>query len=207
MPTLYVARGACSFAAHLLVHELQLPITVQVVPLRTPDSPIHAINPLGRVPAVQFEDGSLLTENSAILPWLAEQRPDSTLFAPPGTLERAQIQSWLGYLNSELHVGAFRPLNRPERYSADDSHHAAIRAQALQQLHATLRPIDEALRGRDYLVGARFTLADAYLGVFLHWLGRLPSEAFADLAQLARVREAWLARPSVQAALAAEAAH
>jgi len=68
MTVLYIASGACSLAAHSLVHELDLPIRIASVALRTPDSPIHAVNPLGRVPALQFDDGTVLTENSALLP-------------------------------------------------------------------------------------------------------------------------------------------
>jgi glutathione S-transferase len=99
---LFVARGACCLGAHVVVRELALPVEVVIVPLRTPGSPIHAVNPLGRVPALRFDAGAVLTENSAILPFLADQRPGTSLFAPAGTIERAQIQSWIGYLNSEV---------------------------------------------------------------------------------------------------------
>lgn len=205
MSVLYVAAGACSLAAHSLVHELELPIQVERVALRTPDSPIHRINPLGRVPALQLDDGTLITENSAILPYLADLAPQAGLFAPAGSAERAQIQSWLGYLTSEVHVGGFRPLNRPERYSTDEAAHPGIRAQAAEQLHQALAHIDRHLEGRQWLVGERYSIADAYLGVFAGWLPRL-GERFADLRNLARAREAFQSRPATVKALAAEAA-
>lgn len=205
MSVLYVAPGACSLAAHSLVHELELPIQVEVVPLRTPDSPIHRINPLGRVPALSLDDGTLITENSAILPYLADLAPQAGLFAAAGSAERAQIQSWIGYLTSEVHVGGFRPLNRPERYSADAAAHPGIRAQAAEQLHQALAHVDRHLEGRLWLVGERYTVADAYLGVFAGWLPRL-GERFADLRNLTRAREAFQARPATVRALAAEAA-
>ena len=204
MSVLYVSPGACSLAAHSLVHELELPIPVEVVALRTPDSPIHRINPLGRVPALTLDDGTLITENSAILPYLADLAPQRGLFAAAGSAERAQIQSWIGYLTSEVHVGGFRPRNRPERYSADASAHPGIRAQAAEQLHQALAHVERHLNGRQWLVGERYTIADAYLGVFAGWLPRL-GERFADLANLARAREAFQARPATQRALAAEA--
>lgn len=204
MSVLYVAAGACSLAAHSLVHELELPIQVEVVALRTPDSPIHRINPLGRVPALQLADGTLITENSAILPYLADLKPETGLFAAAGSAERAQIQSWIGYLTSEVHVGGFRPLNRPERYSADAAAHPGIRAQAAEQLHQALAHIDRHLEGRQWLVGERYSIADAYLGVFAGWLPRL-GERFADLRNLARAREAFQSRPATVKALAAEA--
>src|SRR6218665_3595238 len=161
--TLYISPGACSFAAHVVVHELDLPIQVERVPLRTADSPIHQVNPLGRVPVLQLDDGRTITENSAILPFLADLKPATTLFAPVGSVERAQIQSWIGYLASEVHVGGFRPLNRPERYSADEGGHAGIRAQALEQLYAAFAHIDRHLQGQEFLVAGRYTIADAYL--------------------------------------------
>lgn len=203
MTTLYIAPGACSLASHIAVHELDLPIQIEKVALRTPDSPIHAINPLGRVPALQLDDGTLITENSAILPYLADQVPGTPLFAPAGSAERAQIQSWLSYLAAEIHTAAFRPLNRPERYSADEVAHPGIRAQARSQLYKAFEHIDKHLQERQWLVGERYTLADAYLGVFASWLLRLGAP-FDELRAVARVREQWAARPAVQRALRAE---
>lgn len=203
MTVLYIASGACSLAAHSLVHELSLPIQIERVPLRTADSPIHAINPLGRVPALQLDDGTVLTENSALLPYLADLKPEAGLFAPPGTVERTQIQSWIGYLASEVHVGGFRPLRRPERYSDDESTFPGITAKAAQQLYAALAHLDRHLQDRDWLVGDHYSIADAYLGVFAGWLPAL-GEPFAELKAIVRAREVFRARPAVQKALAAE---
>lgn len=203
MSTLYISPGACSLAAHIVVRELDLPIQLEKVALRTPDSPIHQINPLGRVPALQLDDGTLITENSAILPYLADQVPGTPLFAPAGSVERAQIQSWLGYLSAEIHTASFRPLNRPERYSADSSAHPGIRAQAQTQLLKAFEHVEQHLAGRQWLVGERYTLADAYLGVFSSWLLRLGGP-FNELQAISRLREQWLERPAVRQALKAE---
>lgn len=203
MTTLFISPGACSLASHIAVRELGLPIQIEKVALRTPDSPIHAINPLGRVPALQLDDGTLITENSAILPYLADQVPDTPLFAPAGSAERAQIQSWLGYLSAEIHTATFRPLNRPERYSADESAHPGIRAQAQVQALKAFEHIEQHLSDRQWLVGERYTLADAYLGVFASWLLRIGGP-FNELQAIARLREQWRARPAVQQALQVE---
>ncbi|WP_348945229.1 glutathione S-transferase N-terminal domain-containing protein [Chitinibacter sp. FCG-7] len=93
---LFIAPGACSFGTHIVARELKLPVEIVKVPLRTPESPIHQVNPLGRVPAVQLADGQVITENSAILPFLADLAPGTPLFAPAGSPERAKIQSWIG---------------------------------------------------------------------------------------------------------------
>ncbi|CAD5108408.1 glutathione S-transferase N-terminal domain-containing protein [Zestomonas carbonaria] len=203
MATLFISPGACSLASHVVLRELALPIQVERVALRTPDSPIRQINPLGRVPALQLDDGTVLTENSAILPYLADQVPDTPLFAPAGSVERAQIQGWLGYLASEVHTAAFRPLNRPERYSADESAHPGIRAQAQVQLLQAFEHIERRLDGRQWLVADRYTLADAYLGVFASWITRIGGP-FNELRNVQRLREQWLQRPAVRSALQAE---
>jgi glutathione S-transferase len=201
---LFIAPGACCLGAHVVVRELDLPVDIVKVPLRTPDSPIHAVNPLGRVPALKLADGSVLTENSAILPYLADLEPEGGLLAPAGSAERARIQSWIGYINSEIHAAAFRPINRPERYSNDVSAHDGIRLRGREQLKIALGHLDRRLADRPFLEGGRFTIADAYLGVFVRWIVPLGDE-FADLEALARFRTAYNARPSVRAALEAEA--
>lgn len=203
MTTLFISPGACSFAAHVLVHELQLPIAVERVVLNREDSPYRQINPSGKVPALLLDDKTLLSENTAILPYLADLRPGTPLFAPAGTTERAQIQGWLGYLATEVHVGAFRPINRPERYSVDESAFPGIRQRGLQQLANALKPLEARLAETDYLVGERFTLADIYLGVFLGWSGRAGT-LLADFPGLQGFLARYRARPSVQQALAAE---
>ena len=202
---LFIAPGACSFASHVLVHELGLPIEVVTVSLTDPQGLHKQINPFGRVPALQLDDGTVITENTAILPFLADLQPGTDLFAPVGSVERAQIQSWLGYLSSEVHAGAFRPINRPGRYHPDEAQHAQVRASGIALLRAALAPIVAHLQKHTWLVGERFTIADAYLGVFLGWLARAPGKPFKDDTLDAYFRR-YQQRPAVIAAVAAEAA-
>lgn len=202
MTTLFIFPGACSFAAHVVIHELQLPITVERVPLGDPNSPYRQINPTGRVPALLLDNQTLLTENTAILPYLADLKPGTELFAPAGSVERAQIQGWLGYVATEIHVGAFRPINRPERYSADEAAFPGIRQRALAQLTNALKPIEARLAQTEYLVGDRFTVADAYLGVFLGWSARVG--VLNDFPALQAALGRFRARESVVQTLAAE---
>jgi glutathione S-transferase len=204
MTTLYIAPGSCSFAAHVLVRELELPIEVQKVALLAPDSPIHRINPLGKVPALQFDDGTVLTENTAILPYLADQKPEARLLGPVGSRERARVQSWLGFLNSELHTG-LRPVNRPERFSDEVGHFDAIRDKARRQVTVLFEHIERTAEG-PWLTGERFTIADAYLGVFLFWAERGKLFDWSTVPKLAALFEAYRARPAVQAARQAEQA-
>lgn len=203
MMHLYVSPGACCLGTHVVALELNLPVKVVVVPLRTVDSPIHRVNPLGRVPALELADGTVITENSAILPFLADQRPGTSLFAPTGTKERAGIQSWIGYLSAEVHAAAFRPINRPERYSEDPGAHEGIRRRGREQLKSALQYVNRHLEGQRYLVGGRFTIADAYLGVFARWTAALGGE-FAELKAIQEFRKDFDNRTSVRAALAVE---
>lgn len=202
MTRLFIFPGACSFAAHVVIHELQLPISVERVTLGDPNSLYRQINPTGRVPALLLDNQTLLTENTAILPYLADLKPGTELFAPAGSVERAQIQGWLGYVATEIHVGAFRPINRPERYSADESAFPGIRQRALEQLTNALKPIEARLAKTEYLVGNRFTVADAYLGVFLGWSARVG--VLNDFPALQAALGRFRARESVVQTLAAE---
>lgn len=201
---LFVSPGACCLGAHVVVKALHLPVEVVHVPLRTPASPIHRVNPLGRVPALRMTDGTTITENTAILPFLADLRADHNLFAPAGSVARARIQAWIGYINSEIHAAAFRPINRPERYSNDAAMHDAIRARGREQLMSALLHVERQLQRTRWLSGDRFTIADAYLGVFARWIVPLGAP-FDSLKAIDRFRMDYHALPAVQLALADEA--
>lgn len=202
MTKLYIAPGACSFGAHVVLKALGVPHEIVKVPLRTPDSPIHQVNPLGRVPTLIADSGETITENGAILPFLGDLKPEAGLFAPAGSVERAQIQEWIGFLNSEVHH-AFRPLNRPELFSADTTAHEGIRKQARERLALQFSFIEKRLTGKTWAIGERFTIADAYLGVFIGWLPRtgLTLDQFPAIGTYA---ERYQAHPAVKAASAIE---
>ncbi len=207
MTQLFIAPGACSFAAHVISHLLNADhgtaIEVVKVPIRTPDSPLWAVNPLGRVPALRLDDGQVLTENGAILPYLGDLVPQAGLSAPVGSLERYRIQEWIGLLNSDVH-NAFRPLGRPEFYNADPATHDGIRSRGRERLAWLLDEIEKKLPQQGWLFGARFTIADAYLGYYLRNVSRvgLPQ---AQAPGISAYVERYNAHPAVQAALAAEA--
>ncbi len=199
MTTLYVAPGACSFGAHVVLKELGIPHRIEIVKLRTPGSLINQVNPLGRVPTLTTDSGEVITENSAILPYLADLKPAAGLLAPAGSVERAKIQEWIGFLNSDVH-GAFKPVNRPELYHPDPAEHETIKAHTLPRLLDYLKIIDGRLEGKTWAVGERFTIADAYLGVFWTWLSRRGFDLTA-YPNIAAFGKRFDARASVQAAL------
>ncbi|MFD1802820.1 glutathione transferase GstA [Mixta tenebrionis] len=196
---LFSKPGACSLSPHIILRECGFDFTQVNVDLATKKTErgedYLQINPKGQVPALQLDDGTLLTEGVAIVQYLADQKPDRQLLAPTGSLTRYHTLEWLSYISTELHKGfipLFRP-DTPENY----------KTQQREQLTAKFRYVDEALRDRQWLSGTRFSVADAYLFVVARWakLVQLDLSAFQALAAWqARVAE----RPAVIAALKAE---
>ena len=162
---LYYARGACSLAPHIVLRELGLPfeaVAVDLLRKRTrAGADFLAINPKGYVPALELDDGEILTEGPAILQYLADLAPERALAPPNGTRPRYRLQEWLGFINSELHK-AFGPL-------FDRDAPAPIQEAARHRIARRLEFVAGGLAGRDFLLGSTFTVADAYLYTVLGW--------------------------------------
>lgn len=198
---LYYSPGACSLSPHIVARELGLDIALEAVNLGTKvtatDADFKAVNPKGYVPALVLDDGSLLTEGAVIVQYLADQKPEAGLLAPAGTMERYRTQEWLNFVGAEIHKG-FSPLFRkdcPEEWKT------TVRAT----LAARIAVVEAHLTTNDYLMGTKFTVADAYLFTVLgwsKWTGVDLGEFKHVGAYLSRIAE----RPGVQAALAAEKA-
>jgi len=196
---LYYSPGACSLASHITLRELGLPFEAIAVDLRRKTTQsgadFNALSPKGYVPVLELDSGAILTEGPAVLQYLADQRPAAGLAPANGTLERYRLQEWLGFINSEIHK-SFGPLFDP---TAPD----AVKEPARRQIARRLGYTEQALAGRDYLLGAQFTVADAYLYTVLSWTGLVG----IDLGQwpgLKAYHARIAARPAVQAAHAAE---
>ena len=205
MTTLYVSPGACSLGAIVTLKALDIPHDLVRVALRQPGSPIYELNPLGRVPTLQLDSGDIITENAAILPFLGDLKPEAQLFAPAGSLQRARIQEWIGFANSDLHP-AFRPVTRPELFTDQPEAQQQIRKKGLERLHTLLAHVERRLGAvqDQWLVGEHFTIADAYVGVFLSWLPRADISAEEKYPAIHAYLKRYLAHPAVLAALAAE---
>lgn len=196
---LYLKPGACSLSPHIILRESGVDFSAVSVDLATKrtenDEDYLAINPKGQVPALLLDDGSLLTEGAVIVQLLADSVPDRQLLAPTGSLTRYHTLEWLNYIATELHKGfspLFRP-NTPEEY----------KTLARQQLEQKFRYVDSELEGKEWLMGQRFTVADAYLFTVTRWayaLGLSVQELSHLESYMARMKK----RPAVAAALAAE---
>src|SRR5437764_388234 len=113
---LYLTPGACSLAPHIALREAGLTFDIAKVDLRTrkveDGSSFESVNPKGYVPALKLDNGQVLTENVALLQYIADQNPGAKLLPAAGTLERYRVQEWLCFISSEIHK-SFAPLFAP----------------------------------------------------------------------------------------------
>jgi glutathione S-transferase len=196
---LYYSPGACSLSPHIVSRELGIPVELKKV--NTKDKTIEdggdywKVNARGYVPALELDDGQVLTEGPAIVQYLADKKPEAGLAPKAGSLERYRLQEWLNFLTSEVHK-QFSPLfkpNTPEEYKKIAKENLATRFDWL----------DKQLAGKEYLMGKQFTVADAYAFVLLGWTK--PTQI--DLARwpnLQGFHKRVGARPKVKEALQAE---
>ena len=196
---LYFSPSACSLSPHIVLREAGLPFDLVKVSTKThkldDGTDYYTLNPKGYVPLLELDDGQRLSEGPAIVQYIADQAPAKKLAPAAGTLERYRLQEWLNFITSELHKSV-SPLFNPEM------------PEAAKQIYKTriesrYKWVDEQLKGRQYLMGDAFSVADAYLFTVTNWAGAvdLDLSAFPNLqAFQQRVGQ----RPTVQAAMAAE---
>lgn len=196
---LYFSPGACSLSPHIVLNELGLPFKAESVDLSAKKTKSGAdfrqVNPKGQVPALEMDDGKVLTEGAAIVQYLADRKPEAKLAPAPGSADRYRLQEWLNYIAAEVHKG-MGPMFNPK---ASEEWKGVVR----ENMSARFDFLSNALKGKDYLMGG-FTVADAYLYTILSWTGY----AKMDLAKWP-VLKAYFdrvgARPAVRATLEAEA--
>jgi len=162
---LYYSTGACSLSPRIVLLEAGLPFTAEKVDLKSKKTASGGdylrINSKGAVPALELDDGRVLTEGPAIVQYLADLKPDSGLAPRAGSFERYQLMEILNYITSEVHKG-FSPL-----FKADMP--ADARKIAEDNLAKKFDWLSIRLAGGKYLMGDTFTVADAYLFTVLRW--------------------------------------
>jgi glutathione S-transferase len=196
---LYYAPGVCSLSPHIVARELGIPVELKKV--NTKDKTVEGggdywkVNGRGYVPALELDNGEILTEGPAIVQYLADQKPEAGLAPKWGTFERYRLQEWLNFLTSEVHK-QFSPLfkpNTPEDYKKIVKENIATRFDWL----------DKQLAGKDYLMDKQFTVADAYAFVLIGW-SKFQGIDLARWPNIAAYHERVGARAKVQEALQAE---
>jgi len=160
---IYFSPLACSLASRITLYESGQEATFQKVDTKAgrtaSGEDYRKINPKGLVPALRTDDGLVLTENAAILQYLADRKPDVGL-APQG-FARYQLQQWLSFIGSELHKSVFTPLLSP-------TWPAEGKAKAREEAASKLAYLNDHLTGREWLLDS-FSVADAYLAAVLNW--------------------------------------
>jgi glutathione S-transferase len=195
---LYYGVAACSLAPHIALREAGLPFTAVRLDMKTgmleDGRPLTEVNDKGFVPVLELDDGQRLTEVSAVLQYIADQKPESGLAPPAGTMARYRLMEWLNFLATEIHK-IYWPLFHDG---------AEIEKQsAKEKLARSFSWVERKLGERPYLMGDAFTVADAYLLVMLNWTraGGIDLTRWPVLAAYrARLRD----RPGVAAAMQAE---
>lgn len=162
---LFVSPGACSLAPHIALIAAGLPFSVERVSMKTKaianGGDYREINDKGSVPALQLDDGRVLTEAAVLLQYIADQAPAANLAPALGSFERYQVMEWLNYIATELHK-RFTPLFTPGCTEAG-------RTAAWAALARPLGYLAGKLEGGEFLMGSRFSIADAYLFTVLNW--------------------------------------
>jgi glutathione S-transferase len=193
---LYYAPGACSLSPHIIVREAGLNVDLEQVNNQEKKTKsgkdFWTVNPKGQVPVLELDNGEKLTEGPVVVQYLADQKPTSGLLPPVGSMERYRVQEWLNFITSELHK-SFGPIFRPttpEEFKKISKENLAKRFDYL----------DKQVAGRQYLMGDRFTVADAYLFTVLRWTARIEMD-LAKWPNLKAYFDRVAARPKVHEAM------
>jgi len=197
---LYFSPLACSMATRIAFYEAGGSATYLEVDPKTKivlkdGSDFRKVNPLGLVPTLRTDDGAVLTENAAILQYVAERLPQARLGAADG-LARSRLQQWLCFIGTELHKSLFVPL-------LDRKAGPEVKAYVLEKNLSRLDYLETYLKGRDYLLD-HFTVADAYLVTVINWTMATPPIELAKWPALKAYYDRLRARPSVAKAIAEE---
>ena len=198
---LYTKPGACSLSDHIALRWIGKPFDLQVMDAAGMKTPEYlALNPAGAEPVLEV-DGWALTQNAAILNFLADAFPESGLGGDGTPKSRAEINRWLAFLNADVHP-AFHPIFGSTRFLGDEAMIEKSKDNARQKLRGLFERLDAQLAGKDWLTGAR-SIADPYLFVTLRW-ARGTQVDLSGLDNLERFFNRMRADDGVAAAMSAE---
>jgi glutathione S-transferase len=197
---LYFSPLACSMATRIALYEAgeaanYLEVDPRTKVVQNDGSDFRKVNPLGLVPTLRTDDGMVLTENAAILQYVADRFPKAGLGAASG-IERSRLQQWLCFIGTELHKGLFVPL-------LDKKAVPEVKSYVLEKNLSRLDYLENHLKGREYLLD-HFSVADAYLVTVINWTMATPPVELAKWPTVKVYFERLRARPSIAKAIAEE---
>ena len=196
---LYFSPGSCSLSPHIVLREAGLKFDLEQVNNQEKKTKsgvdYWSVNGKGQVPVLELDNGERLTEGAVIVQYLADQKPDAKLVPAAGTMERVRVQEWLNFVASELHK-VYAPIFRPTTPDA-------YKALSKENLGKRLEWVNKQLAGKQYLMGDKFSVADAYLFTVLRWSQRIQLD-LAPWSNVTAFMDRVAARPKVQEAMKAE---
>ena len=203
MLALYFSPGACSTASHIGLEEAgaqyeERPTLLMKGEHRTPG--YLKVNPRGKVPALDV-DGRVITENTAILTYVAWRYPEKKLL-PDDPVLLAQCISTMAWLSNTVHP-SFTHFFKPDKFATGESAQADVKETGKKTFFENLNEIDSLLKGRQWMMGDQFTVADAYAIVFYGW-GVRAELPVKELANYSGWKDRMLARPAVRKVLESE---
>jgi glutathione S-transferase len=203
MLTLYYSPGACSMASHIGIEEAGIQYVERPTVLANGEHKTEAyrkINPRGKVPALDI-DGRVIVENTAILTYLARRFPEKRLL-PDDPVEEARCIGLMAWYSNTVHP-AYQHHMRAERFASGEAAIASVSETGKNAFWSHLHEIDSMLEGKEWIMGAQYTVADPYTLVFYSWgvRGNFPVN---ELAAYTAFKDRMLERPAVRKALASE---
>lgn len=197
---LYFSPLACSMATRVALYEAGAEANYLEVdpPTKTvlkDGTDFRTVNPIGLVPTLRTDEGVVLTENAAILQYVADRFPQSGLGAPQG-IDRTRLHQWLCFVGTELHKGLFVPVL--DRKASQD-----VKAYVLEKNLSRLDYLDNYLKGREFLLD-HFSVADAYLVTVINWTMATPPIELSKWPNVKAYYEHLRQRPSIARAIAEE---
>jgi glutathione S-transferase len=200
MLTLFYAPGACSMAPHIVLEEggeKYEPKRMDLAKGEQKTAEYMKIHPLGRVPALKLEDGTPITENTAILPFLGKRFG----LWPTDPVKEAKALSLIGFFAATVHP-ANAHIGRPERYTDDKSAFPGLQEKGKQSYFEYMKQIDAMYAGREWL-SDKYSVLDPYAFVFYVW-GAKRGQPMAELKNYTAAKDRMLKRPAVQRVVADE---
>jgi len=197
---LYFSPLACSMATRIALYEAgananYLEVDPRTKVVQNDGSDFRQVNPLGLVPTLRTADGTVLTENAAILQYVADRFPQAGISTDPG-IERSRLHQWLCFVGTELHKGLFVPL-------LDRNAPPEMKTYVLGRNLSRLDYLENHLRGREFLLD-HFSVADAYLVTVINWTLATPPVELAKWPTVKAYYERLRARPSIAKAMGEE---
>ncbi len=197
---LYFSPLACSMATRIALYEagadaIYLEVDPKTKLVQKDGSNFRDVNPLGLVPTLRTDDGIVLTENAAILQYVADRFPQAGVPAISG-MDRSRLHQWLCFIGTELHKGLFVPM-------LDSNAPPEMKTYVLGKGLSRLDYLETYLKGREFLLD-RFSVADGYLVTVINWTMATPPIELAKWPAVKAYYERLRARPSIARAIGEE---